>query len=57
MNWKICPNCESKNTENVHTEEYNDMIERVMVCNDCPTQYNAQFELFDKVITAGPDTE
>jgi len=34
-----CPECDSHETEVVHVEWYADYVERVRVCNDCPTQF------------------
>jgi len=38
-----CPECDSHDTEVVHTEFYRDMIERVRICNDCPTQWTVSY--------------
>ena len=38
-NHEQCPNCESPDTECVHTEVFTDFIERVRICNNCPTEY------------------
>jgi protein-arginine kinase activator protein McsA len=43
-----CPECGSRDTERVHTEWMSDMVEEVRVCNDCPTQYTNQYDLFDQ---------
>jgi transcriptional regulator NrdR family protein len=34
-----CPECGHRDTEVVHTEWYADYVERVRVCNECPTQF------------------
>jgi len=39
----FCPECESPDTECVHTEWYSDMVEETRICNDCPTQFTNQF--------------
>jgi len=36
---KHCPECEHRDTEVVHTEWFSDMVERVRVCKECPTQF------------------
>jgi len=36
---KVCPACDSSDSEVVHTEWYTDYVERVRVCTDCPTQF------------------
>jgi transcriptional regulator NrdR family protein len=38
-----CPECDSYDTEVVDTQFYRDMIERVRICNDCPTQWVVSF--------------
>jgi len=38
-----CPECDSYQTEVVHTEFYEDMVERVRICNDCPTQWDVVY--------------
>ena len=38
-----CPECDSRDTEVVHTDFYRDMIERVRICNDCPTQWTVSY--------------
>lgn len=45
-----CPNCESFDTELVHTEQYSDMIEQVMVCEACRSQYTAKYNLFEREV-------
>lgn len=38
-----CPECESGDTEVVHTEFGADRIQRVRICNECPTQWTVTF--------------
>lgn len=49
-----CPNCDSTNTEKVHTEQFTDMLEQVFVCNECPTQYTAKYDLFAREVDDVP---
>jgi len=35
-----CPECSSYDTECVHTDFWDSEILRVMVCNDCPTEWS-----------------
>ena len=40
---RSCPECNSHDTEHVHTEVMTDAIERVRVCNDCPAQFTVSY--------------
>jgi len=42
-NHKHCPECDSINTEVVHTEWFSDMVERVRICNECPTEWTVSY--------------
>jgi transcriptional regulator NrdR family protein len=48
MNGKECPACGAWDTERVHTEWYQDMIEETRICENCPTQYTNSYSLFDQ---------
>lgn len=50
MNKSQCPDCGSFDTERVHTEWYQDMVEEVRICNDSETQFTNQFSLFGQEI-------
>lgn len=47
---KQCPNCDSYETERVHTEWYSDLIEEVRICDDCPAQFTNNYNLFDSEV-------
>jgi protein-arginine kinase activator protein McsA len=38
-----CPECDCFDTEVVHTEFSRGMIERVRVCEECPTQWTVSY--------------
>jgi len=38
-----CPECDSPDVEVVHTEWYTDYVERVKICNECPTQFTVSY--------------
>ena len=38
-----CPECESWETERVHTEFWEDEIQVTRICNACPTQYDVMY--------------
>lgn len=38
-----CPNCESYNTETVHTSHHGHTVEHVTVCHECPTQWTIEY--------------
>jgi len=38
-----CPECEGYDTEVVMTDWRTDHVERVKVCNDCPTQFTVSY--------------
>lgn len=40
---KRCPECDSPDTEVVHTEWYEDHCERVRICHDCPAQFTVSY--------------
>lgn len=40
---KRCPECGSNDVEIVHTEFYQDAIERVKICNDCPCEFTVAY--------------
>jgi len=43
-----CPDCDSYDTERVHTEWFMDMVEEIRICNDCPAQIVNKFDLFEQ---------
>jgi hypothetical protein len=47
-NHKRCPECEGYDTERVHTEWFNDMLEEIRICNKCPVQFTNKYSLFEK---------
>lgn len=40
---RYCPNCESADTEVAWTEWFNDYVERIRICNECPTEYTVSY--------------
>lgn len=40
---KRCPNCDSLDVEVVHTEWYHDYVERIKICNECPTEFTVNY--------------
>lgn len=46
MEHRRCPDCDSTDTERVHTEWHTDMLEEIRICNDCPTQFTNRYDLF-----------
>jgi len=42
MNHQHCPECDG-NTEVVNTEFHRDIVERVRICQECPTQYTVSY--------------
>lgn len=38
-----CPQCKSMNTEFVDQQMTTDTVEHVRICNDCPTEYTAEY--------------
>jgi len=40
---KRCPECDSLDTSVEWTEWYNDHVERIRICNDCPTQWTVNY--------------
>ena len=45
MTHRQCPECDSYDTDVVHNEFYQDMVGRVRICNDCPTQWTVTYAL------------
>jgi len=43
-----CPECESFDTERVHTEWFVRYLEETRICGDCPTQWTNTYELAEK---------
>lgn len=59
MNYNRCPNCDSYETRLVYTTDANysgDEIERVMLCDDCESQYTARFTLDECTVDGNPTT-
>lgn len=46
---EVCPECDSTDTDVVNTTVFNKAIERVRVCNDCPTQWSTEW--IDPIVT------
>lgn len=38
-----CPECDSLDAEVVHTEWFADGVERIRICNECPTQWTVGY--------------
>lgn len=38
-----CPECGAHDTEQVHVEWYEDYVEEVRICNECPVEYSVEF--------------
>jgi len=38
-----CPECDSTNTQVVNSVVFNNAIERVHICDDCPTQWVVEY--------------
>ena len=49
-NYKECPDCGTYDTEQVYQEMYSDMVEVVLICDDCALQFTAKFQLFDREV-------
>lgn len=52
-----CPECDSFDTERVHTEWYSDMVEGIRICNNCPTQYTNKYDLFEQEVDFTDEVE
>jgi protein-arginine kinase activator protein McsA len=46
-----CENCGSRFVERVNTERYDDIVEDVYVCEECPAEFIAQYGMFEKELT------
>ena len=46
-----CPNCGSHLTEKVHQVEESDLIQQVWICDDCPAEFEAMYDMFDCRLT------
>jgi len=54
MERKQCPDCDSFDTERVHTEWFTDMLEETRICNDCPAQFRNKYDLFEQSLDEVP---
>jgi len=45
-----CPECRTTDTERVHTEWGQDMVEEVRICDQCRSQYTNKYELFEQSV-------
>jgi protein-arginine kinase activator protein McsA len=47
-----CEHCGTEFVDRVHTERYSDdMIEEVYVCQECPAEFVARYDMFHKELT------
>lgn len=46
-----CVNCGSTITECVYQHQEQDMVEQVWICEDCPAEFEAHYDLFECELT------
>jgi protein-arginine kinase activator protein McsA len=46
-----CENCGTSFVERIYTERYDDTVEDVYVCEECPAEFVVRYGLFEKKTT------